>query len=97
MHKIWESRTDGEYFKLCKVLTEFSDKFREYYRMDTKTFDYILDSVKEDLRGYSNVRECTEEEETLTVALRYVLIIAVRMKINYVCKMLYAISVQCNL
>jgi len=33
MHLLWESRTDGEDFKLCKILTEFPDKFREYYRM----------------------------------------------------------------
>jgi len=34
MHKFWEPRTDGEYFKLCKILTEFPDKFREKYRMN---------------------------------------------------------------
>ena len=58
MHQPWESRTDGEYLKLCKILTEFPDKFREYYRMDINTFDYILDSVKGDLQGYSNFRKC---------------------------------------
>jgi hypothetical protein len=31
MHLLWESRTDGEYFKLWKILKEFSDKFIEYY------------------------------------------------------------------
>ena len=31
IHQLWESRTDEEYFKLCKILTEFPDKFREYY------------------------------------------------------------------
>ena len=45
MHQLWESRNYGEYFKLCKILREFLDKFREYYRMDIKTFDYILDNV----------------------------------------------------
>ena len=49
MHQLWESRTDGGYFKLCNILTEFPDKFREYYRMNI-TFDYILDSVKDDLQ-----------------------------------------------
>jgi len=39
----------GEYLKLCKILTEFPDKFRQYYRMNV-TFDYILDSVKNDLQ-----------------------------------------------
>jgi hypothetical protein len=28
--------TDGEYFKLCKILREFPGKFREYYRMNIK-------------------------------------------------------------
>jgi len=58
MHQLWESRTDGEYFKLCKILREFLDKLREYYRMDINTFDYILDSVKGDLQCYSNFRKC---------------------------------------
>jgi len=48
MHQLWESRTDGEYFKLCKILREFPSKFRECYRMNIKTFDYILHSAKED-------------------------------------------------
>jgi hypothetical protein len=29
MHQLWESSTDGEYFKLSKILKEFPDKFRE--------------------------------------------------------------------
>ena len=58
MRQLWESRTDEEYFKLCKTFTEFSGKFREYYRMNIKTFDYIMDSVKDVLQGYSNFRKC---------------------------------------
>jgi hypothetical protein len=42
MHQLWESRTDGEYFKLCKILREFPDKFREYYRMNIKTLLIIF-------------------------------------------------------
>jgi len=74
--------TDGEYFKLCKILTEFPGKFREYYRMNIKTFDYILDSVKDDLQGYSNFRKCIEAEDILPVALRYALVFVVRTNIN---------------
>ena len=84
-------------FKLCKILRVFSDKIREYYRMNIKTFDCILDIVKDDLQGYSNFRKCTEAEEKLTVALRYVLIIAVRININYICKVVNAVKIQCNL
>ena len=65
--------------------------------MNMKTFDYILDSVKDDLQGYSNFRKCIEAEEKLTVALRYVLVIVVRININYICTMLNFIKNQCNL
>jgi hypothetical protein len=97
MHELWESRTDGECFTLCKILTEFPDKFREYYRMNITTFHYILDSMNDDLQGYSNSRNCIEAEQKRTVALWYVLVIMVRIKINYICKMLYTIIIQCNL
>ena len=96
MHQLWESRTDIEYFKLCKILTELPDKFREYYRMKI-TFDYVLHSVKDDFQGYSNFGKCIKAEEKLTAALRYVLVIVVRIKINNICKMLNAIKIQCNL
>jgi hypothetical protein len=36
-YQLWETRTDGEYFKLCKTLREFPDKFGEYYRMNITT------------------------------------------------------------
>jgi len=97
MHQFWESRTDGEYFKLCKIQTDYPGKFGEYYRMNIKAFDYILDSVKDDLQGYSNFRRCVEAEEKLTVALRYVLVIVVRININYICTILNTIKIQCNL
>ena len=54
MHQLRESKTDGEYFKLCMILTEFPYKFGEYYRMDIKTFGYIMDSAKDVLWGYSD-------------------------------------------
>jgi hypothetical protein len=88
---------DGECFKLYKILREFPDKFKEHYRRNIKTFDYILDSVKDDLQGYSNFRKCTEAEEKLTVALWYVLVNVVRININYICIMVNAITVQCAL
>jgi hypothetical protein len=95
IHQIWESRTEGEYFKLCKILKEFPGKFSEYYRMNISTFDYILDAVKDDLQGYSNFRKCIEAEEKLTVALRYVFVITVRIKINFTCKMFSLYILKC--
>ena len=97
IHQFWVSRTDGEYFKLCKILTEPPDKFREYYRKNIKILNYTMDSVKDDLQGYCNLRKCIEAEEKLTVALRYVLVIVVRIKRNHICKILIAIIIQCNL
>jgi hypothetical protein len=72
-------------------------KFREGYRMNIRPFHYILDSVMDDLYGYFNSRKCIEAQQELTVALRGVVVIVVRIKINYICKMLYAIIIQCNL
>jgi hypothetical protein len=68
IHQLWESRTCGEYCKLCKILAELPDKFREYYRMNIKTFDYILESVKADLQGYCDFRKCIEAEGKFTFA-----------------------------
>ena len=90
--------TDREYFKQCKIPKEFPDKFREYYRINIKNFDYILDSVKDDLQGYSNFRKCVGAEEKLAVALRFVLLfIVVTINTNYICTMVNAIKIQCNL
>jgi len=61
------------------------------------TFDHIVDSVKDVLQGYSNFKNGTEAEEKLRVALRYVMVIVVRKKINYISKMLHAVIIQCNL
>ena len=80
MRRLWESRTDGEYFKLFEILTEFPDKFTEYHRMNTETLDYIMDSAKDILQGYSAFRKCNEAEGELIIAVRYVLDIAVRKK-----------------
>jgi hypothetical protein len=56
MHQFWQSRHDGEYFNPWKILKEFPDKFREYYRMNIKISDYILDSVREDLISESGLK-----------------------------------------
>jgi hypothetical protein len=43
---VHSSRTEGEYFKLCKILREFPGKFREYYRMNipTSVWDLCCDN-----------------------------------------------------
>ena len=62
-----------------------------------KTAYYILDSVKDDLQGYANFRKCSEAEEKLTVAIRYVLVTVVRINIDYICTVVCAINFKCNL
>jgi hypothetical protein len=49
-----------------------------------ETFYYIVDSVKDELQGYSNFKKCIETKEKLIVALRYVLVIVVRINIRYI-------------
>jgi hypothetical protein len=95
IHQLWESRTEGEYFKLCKILREFPEKFREYCRMNVPNFDDVLAALKDSLQGYSNFRKCIEAEEKLMVALRYVFVITVRIKINYTCKMFSLYILKC--
>jgi len=48
--------------------------------MNIKTSSCILDSVKDDLQGYSNFRKCIEAEDKLNVALPYALVIVVKDK-----------------
>jgi len=62
--------------------------------MNIKMFNYILDSVKDDLQGYANFRKRIETEEKLTIALRYVLVIMEMINMNYICTMVNAINIQ---
>ena len=68
MHQIWESRAGDEYFKLCKILTEFLDKFRQYYRMNIK-FGYIMDSVKDDLQVCYNSESALKQKRILLLLI----------------------------
>jgi hypothetical protein len=54
--------------------------------MNITMFGYILDSVRDDLLGCSNFSKSTEAEEKLTVAHRFVLVILLRIKRNYIAK-----------
>ena len=49
--------------------------------------------MKDDLQGYSNFRKCNEAEEKLTVALRFVIVIVVRININDICTTVNAIKI----
>jgi len=56
-----------------------------------------MDNVKNDLQGCSNFRMGTKAEDKLTVVLRFVLAIMVRIKRIYISKNLNPIIFHCNL
>lgn len=70
MHTLYQSREEGEYRKTSLKLRNYPEKFREYYRMDIATYDYILRAISEDIKRYSNFRRCIEPGEKLTICLR---------------------------
>jgi len=41
-----------------------------------------MDSVKDEFQRCSNLRKCTEAKEKITVSLRFLLVIEVRLKNN---------------
>lgn len=56
-----------------KIVAQFKKitrlNFNDCFRMDISTFDYILNTVKDDSKIYSNFRSCIEPEEKLAVFL----------------------------
>lgn len=52
-------------------LRQDEQKFKEYFRMDTSTFDYLLDTCSgELLKETTNFRKPITPEERLVVTLR---------------------------
>jgi len=51
--------------------------------MDIKTFDYILDNVKDDLQGCYNFRNCIATEEKLTFTFRYAVVKVIKDKQDF--------------
>ena len=45
---------DGEYIRVCVPICYYPDKFFKYFRMSVTTYEYILDSIREDITKYSN-------------------------------------------
>lgn len=71
MHPLnMEREMSGEYVTLCLPLREYPDKFFKYFRMKPSTYDYILETIKNDLIKYSN-RPSISPGERLAVTLRY--------------------------
>lgn len=50
-HEINKGRTQhGEYHHLFPLLRKYPTKFKEYMRMSTATFDYVLSNIEESLK-----------------------------------------------
>ena len=56
-----------------------------------------MNNVKNDLQVCSNFRMGTKAEDKLTVVLRFVLVVMVRIKRIYICKNFNPIIFHCNL
>jgi hypothetical protein len=49
MHEFNKNRNDGQYFRTRLPLRDYPDKLYGYYRMNVDTFNYILESIREDI------------------------------------------------
>ncbi|XP_025425061.1 protein ALP1-like [Sipha flava] len=71
VHDLLTDYKNGEYFQTCIKLREYPEKFKEYFRMNIHTYDYILDNISNDIKKYSNFRECIQPDEKLAITIRY--------------------------
>ena len=61
----------GEYHHLMPQLRRHEVKFKEYMRMNTATFDCLLELIREDIeKSTTNFRRPISAEERLVVTLR---------------------------
>jgi hypothetical protein len=72
VHDVNLSRvTHGEFNVLYKQLRNYEEKFVEYLRMTTETFDILLTKIEEKIQKQdTNYRACMSPEERLVVTLR---------------------------
>ena len=76
-HKYWvhdlllQRSQFGEYHHLVKQLFSYEDKFFQYFRMVPKTFNYLHEQLKDDLRKEATFwRKPIGTEERLAICLR---------------------------
>lgn len=72
IHDFNKDRADSEFFKTSWPMRKYPDKYKDYHRMRTETFDYILEAIRDDLETQSNFRDCISPEEKLTITIRLV-------------------------
>lgn len=56
MHPMNKRRpADGEFIRVCIPYQKYPTIFFQYFQMSASTFDYILESIKDDLIKYFNI------------------------------------------
>lgn len=66
-----DRKTEGEYYTLYSHLVNDEDKFVQYFRMNTGTFEMILSRIeKKILKKNTRFREAISSREKLVVCLR---------------------------
>ena len=67
-----ERNTKGLFYSLYNDLRKYDEKFFNFTRMSTNSFDELLRYIENDIRGQNtNFRESIVPEENLLVTLRY--------------------------
>lgn len=79
VHPIVDSRPEkGHFYNLFSELREDEEKFFNFTRMSTATFDALLMSIREKItKKDTRMRKCIPPEEKLVITLRYVLYIII--------------------
>jgi len=71
VHPILKTRLSFSlYITLYPKLREHDDKFFNYFRMSIKSFDDLLDIIKDDIADENAIRYCISPNEKLIVTLR---------------------------
>ena len=71
VHPIIENRSDSQFQQLYRLLRLYDDKFFNYFRMSKKTFDYLLNELKEGIQKKDTLmRKSISSEERLAITIR---------------------------
>lgn len=67
--------TESQFYVKRAKLRAYPEEFFKYYRMSMKSFDELLNSIRDKIKKQNtHMRLCLDTEEKLTITLRYVCI-----------------------
>lgn len=70
--RYWVHLTHGQFYTIYNYLRADHEKFFNYHRMSTNTFDELLDLLEPHITGQdTNMKQCIPPVEKLSVTLRY--------------------------